>query len=92
MPVYNKSVRDNIPKIIAADGNKTVTQEECLSAADKKLNEERTEYQKNKSLKEFANILKVIYANAAARGYSAKDALSSCGFVVGLIKEYYSKR
>ena len=77
MKVYNKLVRDCIPEIIEADGKKCVTHilsdEEYLSALDKKLNEEITEYQADKNIEELADILEVLQAICIAKGYSLKD-------------------
>lgn len=42
--------------------------EEYLIALEKKLDEEVSEYQKDKSLEEMANILEILYAICEARG------------------------
>ena len=51
---YGKLVRDKIPEIILADGKKPITRimdnDEYLQELDKKLNEEITEYQADKSI------------------------------------------
>lgn len=44
-----------------------------LSELDRKLNEECAEYQERKSLEELADMLKVMYAIAEARGYSVVE-------------------
>ena len=77
MPVYNKLVRDKIPDIIEKSGKKAITtvlnDEEYLTELDRKLNEERTEYQQDKSIEELADMLEVIYAITVARGYSVEE-------------------
>lgn len=74
MKTFNKLVRDKIPEIIEADGRtcKThiLTDEEYLTALEEKLNEEVAEYQKDKNLEEMADVLEVLQAICAARGYS----------------------
>lgn len=74
MSIHNKLVRDKIPEIIESTGKKAychiLTEEECLSELDKKLNEECAEYQVDKSLEELADMLEVMYAIAEARGFS----------------------
>jgi predicted house-cleaning noncanonical NTP pyrophosphatase (MazG superfamily) len=40
---------------------------------DKKLDEELAEYHKDESIEELADLLEVIYAAAAARGYSVDE-------------------
>lgn len=64
---YNKLVRDNIPKIIEADGKelkfRRLEDEEYLEALDEKLHEEMMEYSLNNgSTEELADIVEVIYA------------------------------
>ena len=75
--VYEKLVRDLIPDLIAAQGEKPnirilddVEYELCLA---NKLNEEVTEYHQEKNLEELADILEVVYALAELHGGS--DAL-----------------
>ena len=74
---YNKLVRDNIPAIIEAKG--AVCETEILSDADylamldRKLDEELAEYHRDQSLEELADLMEVIYACAAARGYSKEE-------------------
>ena len=74
---YNKLVRDKIPEIIEQAGKTAYTQilteEEYLDALDKKLNEELSEYQSDKSIEELADLLEVIYAVVKARGYSVQE-------------------
>ena len=74
---YNKLVRDNIPAIIEA--TRAVCETEILSDAeyirflDAKLDEELAEYHKDQNLEELADLLEVICACAAARGYTAAE-------------------
>lgn len=71
---YNKLVRDKIPDIILSKGDKCKTEilsdEDYIKMLDLKLIEEMEEYQIDKSIEELADLLEVIYAAAAARGYS----------------------
>ena len=75
--IYNKLVRDRIPEIISARG--AVCETEILSEADYlthleiKLGEELAEYKQDQNLEELADLLEVIYACAAARGYSTAE-------------------
>ena len=59
--VYNKLVRDKIPKIIEMSGKtctvETLMDEKYIAMLDAKLNEELAEYQENKSLEELADLL-----------------------------------
>ena len=70
--VYNKLIRDRIPEIIEANGQKctckTLSEQEYLAALDEKLNEELAEYQQDKSMEELADLLEVIRAVIIARG------------------------
>lgn len=74
---HNKLVRDKIPDIIKSAGKQAVTRvltdEEYLVELDRKLSEECVEYQADKSLEEMADVLEVLYAIAAARGYSVEE-------------------
>ena len=75
--VYNKLVRDRIPEIIKSSGAECKTiilsDEEYLKMIDKKLDEELAEYHKDESIEELADLLEVIYAAAAARGYTVDE-------------------
>lgn len=75
--IHNKLVRNKIPKIIAAAGKQPLTRvlsdEEYLAELDRKLNGECAEYQADKSIEELADVLEVLYAIAAARGYSVEE-------------------
>ena len=76
MPIktYHKLVRDRIPEIIEADGKtcicETLSDEDYISLLDQKLNEELAEYQESKSLEELADLLEVMGAVVAARGWT----------------------
>lgn len=74
---YNKLVRDRIPEIIEASGKSCVTEifsdEEYLRMVDAKLDEELAEYHKDQNLEELADLLEVLYAAAAARGYTKEQ-------------------
>ena len=74
---YNKLVRDRIPEIIEASGKTCVTEilsdEDYLRMVDAKLDEELAEYHKDQNIEELADLLEVIYAAAAARGYSREQ-------------------
>ena len=70
----NKLVRDQIPEIIEKSGNKCsieiLSDEEYIEMLDKKLDEELTEYHRDKNIEELADLLEVIYAATEARGYT----------------------
>ena len=74
---YNKLVRDLIPDIIAASGNKCRTRvlsdEDYLEMLDAKLDEELAEYHADKNLEELADLLELIRAAAIARGYTLDE-------------------
>lgn len=63
---YNKLVRDRIPEIIAAQGQKPIIRvmddKEYISSLEKKFDEEVAEYHESKELEELADVLEVIYA------------------------------
>ena len=75
--IYNKLVRDRIPEIIEASGNKCKTKilsdTEYLEMIDAKLDEELAEYHKDQNIEELADLLELIYAAAVARGYSIEE-------------------
>lgn len=74
---YHKLVRDRIPEIIEASGNRCFTEilsdEEYLRMIDAKLDEELAEYHMDQNIEELADLLEVIYAAAKARGYSLEQ-------------------
>ena len=76
---HGKLVRDKMPEIIIADGKKPITRilnnDEYLLELDKKLNEEISEYQEDKSIEEMADVLEVLFAICEARGYSVEELM-----------------
>ena len=80
--IYNKLVRDKIPAIIEANGQKPVIrildQEEYIDSLEQKLDEEVQEFHKDKNLEELADILEVVYALTEAKGYTCKDLADVC--------------
>lgn len=77
---FNKLVRDKIPAIIEAGGERPVTrilnEEEYLRCLEQKLDEEVGEFHEAKNLEELADILEVIYALAEARGRPKEELIS----------------
>ncbi|CEJ73171.1 Uncharacterised protein [[Clostridium] sordellii] len=80
MKVYDKLVRDRIPEIIEASGNKceieVVSDEVALEYLYKKLNEEVGELLEDKNLDEIADCLEVLFAIGSKYGYSEDEVLS----------------
>ena len=78
MTKFNKAIRDKIPEIIQQDGHtcnvQVMSDEKFLLKIEKKLSEEVTEYQNDKTPEELADILEVIYKIAQLKGIS-KDEL-----------------
>lgn len=74
-----KLVRDKIPDIIRNAGKNPIveilSEEDYLVELDKKLNEEVTEYQADKSIEEMADILEVLFAICEARGYTVEELI-----------------
>lgn len=74
---YYKLVRDRIPEIIEAKGQVCVTEvlseADYLKMLDAKLDEELAEYHKDQNAEELADLLEVIYAAGAARGYTPEQ-------------------
>ena len=72
MKIYNKLVRDRIPKIIEKQGKichyTVMSDEDYRAALDAKLTEELKEYHESGELEELADLLEVIYAIAESRG------------------------
>ena len=70
--VYNKLVRDLIPDIIAAQGEKPniriLNEEEYQACLHGKLDEEVREFHQENNLEELADILEVVYALAELHG------------------------
>ena len=78
--VHNKLVRDRIPEIIKANGQNCICRAlddpAYLDALDQKLNEELSEYQRDKSMEELADLLEVIHAVITARGSTWEEVES----------------
>jgi len=74
---HNKLVRDRIPELIKGNGQsclyRTLNDQDYLEALDAKLNEELNEYLEDKSMEELADLLEVIRAVIAARGFSYEE-------------------
>ena len=74
---YDKLIRDKIPEIIEQSGKKCIVDvmdnDTYIEYLNQKLNEELAEYQQDKSIEELADLLEVIYAVVAARGYSVEE-------------------
>ncbi len=77
MTEYNKLVRDLIPEIIRNSGEEPIVRiledEEYRVCLETKLDEEVSEFHKDKNLEELADILEVVYALAGDR--EALDAV-----------------
>jgi predicted house-cleaning noncanonical NTP pyrophosphatase (MazG superfamily) len=75
--VYNKLVRDRIPKIIVASGKRYDTRilsdEEYLAMLRIKLHEEIAEYEESGELEELADILEILHALAVAGGNTPEE-------------------
>lgn len=80
MKVYDKLVRDRIPEIIEASGNKceieVVSDDVALEYLYKKLNEEVCELLDDKNLDEIADVMEVLFAIGEKYGYSESEVLS----------------
>jgi len=74
---YHKLVRDRIPEIIEASGERCKTEilsdDAYLKMLDAKLDEELAEYHKDQNIEELADLLEVIRAAAIARGYTLEE-------------------
>ena len=74
---YNKLVRDRIPEIIEGQGKTCVVEvlsgEDYLRMVDAKLDEELAEYHRDQTIEELADLLEVVYAADAARGYTREQ-------------------
>ena len=79
MVVYNKLVRDRIPEIIEAQGERPnvriLGQEEYLNHLEAKLDEEVVEYHRDKNAEELADILEVVFALAEANGVARQELM-----------------
>ena len=72
--IFNKLVRDKIPQIIEAQGEKAniriLNDAEYTQCLEKKLDEEVAEFHQDKNAQELADILEVVFALAADLGIS----------------------
>ena len=79
MVIYNKLVRDRIPEIIEANGERPhiriLEQEEFLQHLEAKVDEEVGEYHRDKNAEELADILEVVFALAEANGCSRAELM-----------------
>lgn len=79
MKVYDKLVRDRIPKIIEESGKKCeveiVSNEVALEYLYKKLSEEVEELLTDKNIYEIADVMEVLFAIAGKYGYSEDEVL-----------------
>ena len=77
MTVYNKLVRDKIPAIIEAAGEKSniriLDDKEYRHCLEIKLDEEVAEFHKEKNLEELVDILEVVYALTETLGHSRTE-------------------
>lgn len=75
--IYNKLVRDHIPRIIEETGGKAeiriLADEEYRIFLEKKLDEEVAEYHREQNAEELADILEVVYALAASIGCTKEE-------------------
>ncbi|MBO5394798.1 MAG: nucleoside triphosphate pyrophosphohydrolase [Clostridia bacterium] len=75
--VFNKLVRDRIPQIIEANGEKAeieiLDEERFLQELHKKLFEEANEFAEEDSPEELADLMEVIYAIARLRGIDLEE-------------------
>lgn len=97
MKIYNKLVRDRIPKIIKESRKNCLVSlvegEEKKEYLEKKLNEEVKEFLEDKNLEELADVMEVIFALGKELGYSEEEILkkrlekreSRGGFEQGII-------
>lgn len=69
---YNKLVRDQIPGLIEEQGERPLCrildQEEYAAALDRKLDEEVSEFRRDRNTEELADILEVVFALAETLG------------------------
>ena len=78
---YNKLVRDKIPELIEAKGERAVLRileaEEYRRCLEDKLDEEVTEFHRDRNLEELADILEVVYALADTLGASRQELMDA---------------
>ena len=77
--MYHKLVRDKIPDIIRKQGEtpttRILTAKEYTAALEQKLDEETSEFYREKNLEELADILEVVYALAEDLGSTKEELL-----------------
>ncbi|PIC76138.1 phosphoribosyl-ATP pyrophosphohydrolase [Sporosarcina sp. P19] len=81
MPIYNKLVRDLIPKIIEADGKTCVTHtlndSQYIAEINNKMHEELAEYEEatnaEDAVEELSDLLELIHAAAAYHGVTVEE-------------------
>lgn len=77
MMEFNKLVRDKIPQMIEAQGEKPVTRTlgdgQYHAALEQKLLEEAAEYRESHELSELADILEVVFALCEADGHTLEE-------------------
>jgi len=75
--VYNKAVRNKVPEIIEAAGNKCLIEimsdDELLVELEKKLSEELEEYRKSRSPEELCDIIEISMRIAELHGVSNSE-------------------
>lgn len=101
---YHKLVRDLIPQIIKDQGEtpqiRHLSGNEYQQALLSKLEEEMAEFKQDGSLEEFCDVLEVLEAIAAAKGFSKGDidqtktdkALKRGGFAEGIFLEHVDEQ
>ena len=79
---YHKLVRDKIPAIIEQNGQVPVVRilwdAEYAYYLEQKLDEEVSEFHKDKNVEELADILEVVYALAENMGHTKEELLEVC--------------
>ena len=74
---HNKLVRDRIPEIIENSGKTAVTRilcdQEYARCLEAKLDEEVTEFHRDQSIEELADILEVVLALCSLKGHTTAE-------------------
>lgn len=77
MPTYDKLVRDRIPEIIETDGRTCDTHvvfgDELFGYLVRKLDEEVSEFGRDRNLEELADIMEVVYGLAEHLGHTEQE-------------------
>lgn len=83
MERFDKLVRDRIPEIITAAGERPITEildeADYLRCLEEKLDEEVGEYHRDKTPEELADILEVVFSLGEAAGVDREALLTLCG-------------